>query len=96
MLGRCMTSTLDSYLKGAVLVKNLAAKEPSALSLDTYYKQYYLSLAAAAATIKWYFPTLAFLKFEKRFFILQYSNPKEKYYIFAFDHRVYDPPGCAV
>ncbi|GAB4835004.1 MutS protein msh4 [Ancistrocladus abbreviatus] len=39
--------------KGAVLVKNLSAKEPSALSLDTYYKQYYLCLAAAAATIKW-------------------------------------------
>ncbi|CAI0413175.1 unnamed protein product [Linum tenue] len=41
--------------KGAVLVKSLAAKEPSALSLETYYKQYYLCLAAAAATIKWYF-----------------------------------------
>ncbi|KAB1216997.1 DNA mismatch repair protein MSH4 [Morella rubra] len=39
--------------KGAMLVKNLAAKELSALSLDTYYKQYYLCLAAAAATIKW-------------------------------------------
>ncbi|XP_058190182.1 DNA mismatch repair protein MSH4 isoform X4 [Rhododendron vialii] len=39
--------------KGAVLVKNIAAKEPSALSLDTYYKQYYLCLAAASATIKW-------------------------------------------
>ncbi|MED6219937.1 MutS protein msh4 [Stylosanthes scabra] len=39
--------------KGAILVKNLAAKEPSALGLDTYYKQYYLCLAAAAATIKW-------------------------------------------
>ncbi|GAV72825.1 MutS_V domain-containing protein/MutS_IV domain-containing protein/MutS_III domain-containing protein, partial [Cephalotus follicularis] len=39
--------------KGAVLIKNLAAKEPSALGLDTYYKQYYLCLAAAAATIKW-------------------------------------------
>ncbi|XP_057520509.1 DNA mismatch repair protein MSH4 isoform X2 [Amaranthus tricolor] len=39
--------------KGAVLVKNLAAKEPSALGLDSYYKQYYLCLAAAAATIKW-------------------------------------------
>ncbi|KAJ0106190.1 hypothetical protein Patl1_18459 [Pistacia atlantica] len=39
--------------KGAVLVKSLAAKEPSALGLDTYYKQYYLCLAAAAATIKW-------------------------------------------
>lgn len=41
--------------QGAVLIKNLAAKEPSALGLDTYYKQYYLCLAAAAATIKWYF-----------------------------------------
>ncbi|KAG6687462.1 hypothetical protein I3842_11G072300 [Carya illinoinensis] len=39
--------------KGAVLIKNLAAKEPSALGLDSYYKQYYLCLAAAAATIKW-------------------------------------------
>ncbi|KAH7549636.1 hypothetical protein JRO89_XS13G0059000 [Xanthoceras sorbifolium] len=39
--------------EGAVLIKNLAAKEPSALGLDTYYKQYYLCLAAAAATIKW-------------------------------------------
>lgn len=36
------------------MIKNLAAKEPSALSLDTYYKQYYLCLAAAAAIIKWY------------------------------------------
>ncbi|XP_073029308.1 DNA mismatch repair protein MSH4 isoform X2 [Primulina eburnea] len=39
--------------RGAALVRNLAAKEPSALGLDTYYKQYYLCLAAAAATIKW-------------------------------------------
>ncbi|KAI8529854.1 hypothetical protein RHMOL_Rhmol11G0006600 [Rhododendron molle] len=39
--------------KGAVVVKNIAAKEPSALGLDTYYKQYYLCLAAASATIKW-------------------------------------------
>ncbi|XP_042510382.1 DNA mismatch repair protein MSH4 isoform X1 [Macadamia integrifolia] len=39
--------------KGVVLVKSLAAKDPSALGLDTYYKQYYLCLAAAAATIKW-------------------------------------------
>ncbi|KAG2375791.1 DNA mismatch repair protein [Vigna angularis] len=39
--------------KGAILIKNLAAKEPSALGLDTYYKQYYLCLAAAAATLKW-------------------------------------------
>ncbi|KAK6935162.1 hypothetical protein RJ641_035317 [Dillenia turbinata] len=36
--------------QGAVLVKNLAAKEPSVLGQDTYYKQYYLCLAAAAAT----------------------------------------------
>lgn len=35
------------------MIKNLAAKEPSALGLDTYSKQYYLCLAAAAATIKW-------------------------------------------
>lgn len=40
--------------RGAVLVKGLAAKELSALGLDSYYKQYYLCLAAAAATIKWY------------------------------------------
>ncbi|KAL9242779.1 hypothetical protein vseg_016745 [Gypsophila vaccaria] len=39
--------------RGAVLIKNLAAKKPSALGLDSYYKQYYLCLAAAAATIKW-------------------------------------------
>ncbi|KFK22304.1 hypothetical protein AALP_AAs44396U000200 [Arabis alpina] len=39
--------------KGAMLIQNLAAKEPVALGLDTYYKQHYLSLAAAAATIKW-------------------------------------------
>ncbi|XP_010538470.1 PREDICTED: DNA mismatch repair protein MSH4 [Tarenaya hassleriana] len=39
--------------KGAILIKNLAAKEPLALGLDTYYKQYYLSLAAAAAAVKW-------------------------------------------
>ncbi|KAL4570943.1 hypothetical protein LXL04_026608 [Taraxacum kok-saghyz] len=48
MLRGCFDDT-----KGAVLVKSLAAKEPSALGLDTYYKQYYLCLAAAAATIKW-------------------------------------------
>ncbi|XP_027359804.1 DNA mismatch repair protein MSH4 [Abrus precatorius] len=39
--------------EGAILIKNLVAKEPSALGLDTYYKQYYLCLAAAAATLKW-------------------------------------------
>ncbi|KAK9142949.1 hypothetical protein Syun_012349 [Stephania yunnanensis] len=39
--------------KGTMLVRSLAAGEPSALGLDTYYKQYYLCLAAAAATIKW-------------------------------------------
>lgn len=49
--------TLLLMFQGAVLIKNLAAKEPSALGLDTYYKQYYLCLAAAAATIKWYFQT---------------------------------------
>jgi len=42
-------------LQGAILIKNLAAKDPSALGLDTYYKQYYLCLAAAAATLKWYY-----------------------------------------
>ncbi|KAF3335531.1 DNA mismatch repair protein MSH4 [Carex littledalei] len=39
--------------KGAALVKNLSAKEPSVLGLDTYHKQYYLCLASAAVTIKW-------------------------------------------
>ncbi|XWS49122.1 hypothetical protein CRYUN_Cryun13aG0136600 [Craigia yunnanensis] len=39
--------------KGAMLMKNLAAREPSALGLDTYYKQYYLCLASASAIIKW-------------------------------------------
>ncbi|TYH40585.1 hypothetical protein ES332_D12G257500v1 [Gossypium tomentosum] len=39
--------------KGAMLIKNLAAREPSALGLDTYYKQYYLCLASASAAIKW-------------------------------------------
>ncbi|GJV45794.1 DNA mismatch repair protein MSH4 [Tanacetum coccineum] len=37
--------------RGALLVKSLAAKEPSALGLDSYYKHYYLYLAAASATI---------------------------------------------
>lgn len=46
-----------------MLIKNLAAKEPSALGLDTYYKQYYLCLAAAAATIKWYFSDIIILGF---------------------------------
>ena len=41
------------------MVKELAAREPSALGLDTYYKQYYLCLAAAAAAIKWYPSKLA-------------------------------------
>ncbi|CAN0908443.1 DNA mismatch repair protein MSH4 [Linum grandiflorum] len=39
--------------RGAVLVKSLAAQVPSALGLETYYKQYYLCLAAASAIIKW-------------------------------------------
>ncbi|VFQ64711.1 unnamed protein product [Cuscuta campestris] len=39
--------------RGAAIIKNLAAKEPSALGLDSYSKQYYLCLAAAAAIIKW-------------------------------------------
>ncbi|KAF9603472.1 hypothetical protein IFM89_036275, partial [Coptis chinensis] len=43
---------LKVCVSGSVLVKSLAAKEPSALGLDTYYKQYYLCLAAVAATIK--------------------------------------------
>lgn len=44
-------------------MKSLAANEPSALGLDSYSKQYYLCLAAAAATIKWYFSTLDFSEF---------------------------------
>ncbi|KAK4483613.1 hypothetical protein RD792_010812 [Penstemon davidsonii] len=55
--------------KGAVLVKNLAAKEPSALGLDTYYKQYYLCLAAAAATIKWYILPLPLFEFFSEYLI---------------------------
>ncbi|GKD44964.1 hypothetical protein Tco_1269609, partial [Tanacetum coccineum] len=39
--------------RGALLIKSLAAKEPSALGLDSYYKQYYLFLATVAATVKW-------------------------------------------
>ncbi|GJV47446.1 hypothetical protein Tco_1437658 [Tanacetum coccineum] len=39
--------------RGALLIKSLAAKEPSALGLDSYYKQYYLCLATVAATVKW-------------------------------------------
>ncbi|GJR93588.1 leucine-rich repeat-containing protein [Tanacetum coccineum] len=34
--------------RGALLIKNLAAKKPSALGLDSYYKHYYL-----AASVKW-------------------------------------------
>ncbi|XP_058078142.1 DNA mismatch repair protein MSH4-like [Magnolia sinica] len=57
LVDRCYMSTKNLIMargcfddtKGAVLVKSLAAKEPSALALDTYYKQYYLCLAAAAA-----------------------------------------------
>ncbi|KAG7036113.1 DNA mismatch repair protein MSH4, partial [Cucurbita argyrosperma subsp. argyrosperma] len=48
-----LRSYLSRTFQGAVLIKNLAAKEPSALGLETYYKQYYLCLAAAAASIKW-------------------------------------------
>lgn len=46
--------TCSSFLKGAVIVRSLSARDPSALGLDTYCKQYYLCLAAATATIKWY------------------------------------------
>ncbi|KAF9685416.1 hypothetical protein SADUNF_Sadunf03G0052300 [Salix dunnii] len=48
--------------KGAVLVKNLAAKEPSAHGLDPHYKQYYPCLSAAAATIKWYSQNFGLLR----------------------------------
>lgn len=51
----------NQIFKGAVVIKNLAAKEPSALGLDSYYKQYYLCLAAAAATIKWYYKQEMFI-----------------------------------
>lgn len=56
----CWKCHCGFMLQGAVLIKNLAAKEPSALGLDTYYKQYYLCLAATAATVKWYFQDLIF------------------------------------
>ncbi|CAL5062750.1 unnamed protein product [Urochloa decumbens] len=52
--------------KGAVMVKNLSARDPSALGLDTYCKQYYLCLAAASATIKW-------IESEKGVFITNHS-----------------------
>ncbi|XP_021631805.1 DNA mismatch repair protein MSH4 isoform X3 [Manihot esculenta] len=52
--------------KGAVLIKNIAAKKPSALGLDTYYKQYYLCLAAAAATIKCFDDVMLMLLFDKQ------------------------------
>jgi DNA mismatch repair protein MSH4 len=42
------------FFKGAGIVKSLSARDPSALGLDTYCKQYYLCLAAVTATIKWY------------------------------------------
>nr|GEV67129.1 hypothetical protein [Tanacetum cinerariifolium] len=35
------------------MIISLAAKEPSALGLDSYYMHYYLCLVAFAATIKW-------------------------------------------
>ncbi|GJW79876.1 eukaryotic translation initiation factor 3 subunit C-like protein [Tanacetum coccineum] len=43
----------EELMRGALHVKSLAAKEPSALGLDSYYKQYYLYFAAASATITW-------------------------------------------
>ncbi|TVU03162.1 hypothetical protein EJB05_51320 [Eragrostis curvula] len=52
--------------KGSVMVKNLSARDPSALGLDTYCKQYYLCLAAASATIKW-------IESEKGLFITNHS-----------------------
>ncbi|XP_062187204.1 DNA mismatch repair protein MSH4 isoform X2 [Phragmites australis] len=52
--------------KGAVMVKNLSARDPSALGLDTYCKQYYLCLAAASATVKW-------IESEKGVFITNHS-----------------------
>ncbi|KAL9350467.1 hypothetical protein Peur_057722 [Populus x canadensis] len=55
---------------GAVLVKNLAAKEPSAHGLAAYYKQYYPCLSAAAATIKC---SVFFI------FFIHYSASKRKF-----------------
>uniref|UniRef100_A0A0A8XX61 MSH4 n=1 Tax=Arundo donax TaxID=35708 RepID=A0A0A8XX61_ARUDO len=48
-----MTRGCFDGTKGAVMVKNLSARDQSALGLDTYCKQYYLCLAAASATVKW-------------------------------------------
>ncbi|EER99382.2 DNA mismatch repair protein MSH4 [Sorghum bicolor] len=52
--------------KGAGIVKSLSARDPSALGLDTYCKQYYLCLAAVTATIKW-------IESEKGVFITNHS-----------------------
>eukprot|EP00897_Mesotaenium_endlicherianum_P005293 jgi/Mesen1/4792/ME000243S03969 len=40
-------------LQGGILVQTLAAKDTSKLRLDSYNKQYYLCLGAAAAVLKW-------------------------------------------
>ncbi|CAK7356353.1 unnamed protein product [Dovyalis caffra] len=65
--------------KGAVLVKNLAAREPSALGLDTYYKQYYLCLAAAAATIKCFNSIIHRIEAEKGVIITNHSLLRPKF-----------------
>lgn len=55
-----------------MLIQNLAAEEPLALGLDTYYKQHYLSLAAAAATIKWCVHPVFFASVHISFVVLKY------------------------
>ncbi|KAL8539853.1 hypothetical protein ACS0TY_001453 [Phlomoides rotata] len=62
--------------RGAALVKSLAANEPSALGLDSYSKQYYLCLAAAAATIKW-------IEAEKGLIITNHSLSKGMYFLLS-------------
>lgn len=63
---------LGYVFQGAVLIQNLAAEEPLALGLDTYYKQHYLSLAAAAATIKWCVHPVFFASVHISFVVLKY------------------------
>ncbi|KAL8552805.1 hypothetical protein ACS0TY_001477 [Phlomoides rotata] len=62
--------------RGAALVISLAANEPSALGLDSYSKQYYLCLAAAAATIKW-------IEAEKGLIITNHSLSKGMYFLLS-------------
>lgn len=41
-------------LQGALLVQNLVSDKASQTTLEASYKQYYLSLGAAAALLRWY------------------------------------------